>query len=116
MEPSGALSNSYLVQGTYWQSESYVQIRRAWLAVVASQVVVGIFLLAFTMYSMTKIDIMALKNSPLAVLAALSSQTRAEFGGTGTEEQMEERAQQTKACFIDSQFRSNKDNRPDSIV
>ncbi|KAI0534945.1 hypothetical protein GGR58DRAFT_519868 [Xylaria digitata] len=91
---------SYLVPGTAFVEESYVQIRWGWLSFLAATIIIVSLLILFTIWFTAAKNGKTLKTSTLASLVALDTDCSSRFGGIGAKHDMENKARHINVRLV----------------
>jgi hypothetical protein len=78
---NGSIDPYHPVTGTAWVNITYVQVRWAWLAYLAVEIVLASCFLVSTVFSTHQLKLKVIKSSSMATLVALSGEARTLLGG-----------------------------------
>ncbi|XXH00032.1 hypothetical protein Hte_006373 [Hypoxylon texense] len=80
LQPYNGSQNSFLINGTAWEPETYVSIRWGWITLLAAQVAFGTACCGFAIWQSHQLRIPILKSSALAMIFALGDEFKAPHG------------------------------------
>lgn len=104
LSPNFGLGSVHATNGTAWISESFVEIRWGWSALLISEVALSAVFVIATIIRTSRLSIQIVKSSALPALVALDQEGRASLGHLAEGNDMHRKAKKIHVCLKDDEL------------